>query len=448
MHLDNSLALVATFAKPEQFQDIRRNIDFEWIEQALQATGTATIRHRRLPAEQVVWLVIGMALFRNRSIHDVVSKLNLVLPGDCPTVVPSAVVDARARLGSEPMEQLFTRCADAWAHASARQHAWRGLGVYGVDGSTLRVPDSDENCSHFGGADGGPRGESGYPLVRVVALMALRSHLLAAASFGTYRDGEHTYASALWASVPDNSLTIVDKNFLAAPVLLPLQMGGKNRHWLIRAKSNSKWRVLEKLGPNDDVVEFDTSKTALANAPSLPATYKARAIRYQRKGFEPQTLLTSLTDAKAYPAREVVALYHERWELELGYDEIKTEMLDREEAIRSRKPDGVCQELWGILIAYNLIRLEMERVAAEAEVEPSRISFINAMRLICDEWQWCAIAQPGAIPRHLRNLRIALTGLILPLRRSDRSYPRAVKIKMSNYPRKRRARRGAAPRRA
>ena len=97
-----------------------------------------------------MWLVIGMALFRNRSIHDVVSKLDLVLPGDTPTVVPSAVADARARLGSEPMEWLFTRTADEWAHASARRNGWRGLTVYGVDGSTLRVPDSDENRETFG----------------------------------------------------------------------------------------------------------------------------------------------------------------------------------------------------------------------------------------------------------------------------------------------------------
>ena len=117
MHLQGSLAAVAAFGKPEYFPDVRRNIDREWIEQALQATGTATIRRRRLPAEQVVWLVIGMALYRNRSIHDIVSKLDLVLPGESPTVVPSAVADARARLGAEPMEWLFTRCADEWAHA-------------------------------------------------------------------------------------------------------------------------------------------------------------------------------------------------------------------------------------------------------------------------------------------------------------------------------------------
>lgn len=439
MHLRGSLAAVAAFGKPEYFPDVRRNIDREWVEQALRATGTATIRRRRLPAEQVVWLVIGMALFRNRSIHDIVSKLDLVLPGESPTVVPSAVADARARLGAEPMEWLFTRCADEWAHSSARRHAWRGLAIYGLDGSTLRVPDSDENRATFGVTDG-HRGESAYPIARMVGLMALRSHLLAGLAFGPSSNGEYTYASALWASVPRDSLTIVDRHFLAASVLIPLQRDGENRHWLTRARSTTRWRVIERLGPGDELVEFETSHQALSGDPSLPPTYQARAVRYQRPGFQPQTLLTSLTDAKTFPAREIVALYHERWEIELGYDEIKTEMLDREESIRSRTPDGVRQEIWGIALAYNLIRLEMERVADQAKVVPSRISFVSAMRLICDEWLWCAIASPGAIPKHLHNLRAALVGLVLPPRRSQRAYPRAVKIKMSNYPRKRRSR--------
>ena len=146
-----------------------------------------------------------------------------------------------------------------------------------------------------------------------------------------------------------------------------------------------------------------------------------------------------MLDATLYPAKELAALYHERWELELGFDEIKTEMLDRQESIRSKSPKAVTQEMWGILTAYNLIRREMELIANEANVEPIRVSFVGAMRMIIDEWMWCAItSSPGAIPKHLRNLRASLHTLILPPRRSRRRYPRAVKIKMSNYPRKRR----------
>ena len=268
--------------------------------------------------------------------------------------------------------------------------------------------------------------------------MALRSHLLAAVAFGPYETGEITYAVNLWSSVPRDSLTIVDRGFLSARILIPLARDGENRHWLIRAKKNQRWRVLKRLGPRDVLVEMNVSSEARKKDPSLPKVWVARAITYQRKGFRAHKVLTSLFDPQAFPANEIATLYHERWELELGYDEIKTELLDREEAIRSKSPTAVNQELWGVFLAYNLVRLEMERVADEAGVEPTRISFVAALRLICDEWLWCAIATPGAIPKHLRNLRAELKTLILPLRRSERRYPRAVKIKMSNYARKRR----------
>jgi len=354
-------------------------------------------------------------------------------------MAPSAVVDARARLGADPMEWLFEKSARKWAHESARKHAWRGLALYGVDGSTLCVADSPENRAHFGGGSIGPRGESGYPLVRLVTLMALRSHLMASVEFGPYEDSEIVLASALWGEVPDDALLIVDRGFLAAGVLLPLSREGRNRQWLTRAKSTTRWQVIERLGKNDDLVEFEVSSQARVHDPSLPKTFSARVVRYEKKGFRPQTLVTSLTDSKAFPASEIVAVYHERWELELGYDEIKTEMLKREETIRCKSVAGVEQELWGILLAYNLVRLEMERTADEIGVEPIRISFVGALRLICEEWWWASSASPGAIPKNLARLRTRIARLVLPSRRPQRAYPRAVKIKMSSYPRKRSA---------
>jgi hypothetical protein len=434
--LEEALEWVGEYSKPERFGDIRRHLNPAWIEQALEATGTATLRKRRLPAEQVVWLVIGMAMYRDRPIYDLVDRLDLVLPGSCLTMAPSAVVEARARLGADPMEWLFEKSARKWAHGSARQHAWRGLALYGVDGSTLRVADSPENRVHFGGSSGA-RGESGYPLVRVATLMALRSHLMAAVEFGPYADSEIVLASALWKEVPDDSLLLVDRGFLSAGILVPLHRDGKNRHWLTRGKSTTRWRVIEKLGKGDDLVELNVSPQAREHDPSLPKTFTARAVKYEKKGFRPETVLTSLIDPKAYPASEIVALYHERWELELGYDEIKTEMLEREETIRCKGVDAVEQELWGIFLAYNLVRLEMERTADQLGVEPTRISFVGALRLICEEWWWASSASPGAIPKNLARLRSKIARLVLPPRRSERRYPRAVKIKMSNYPRKR-----------
>jgi hypothetical protein len=431
-----ALEWLGDYVKPERFADVRRHLDPLWIEQALEATGTATLRKRRLPADQVVWLVVGMALYRDRPIYELVDRLDLVLPGCNSTMAPSAVVEARARLGADPMEWLFEKSARKWAHESARRHAWRGLALYGVDGSTLRVADSAENRAHFGGPDGA-RGESGYPLVRVTALMALRSHLMVSVAFGPYAESEIVLASALWREVPDDSLMMVDRGFLAAGILVPLNRDGKNRHWLTRAKSTTRWRVLERLGKDDDLVEFNVSPQARAYDPSLPKTFTARVVRYQKKGFRPETVVTSMTDHEAFPASEIVALYHERWELELGYDEIKTEMLDREESIRCKSVEAVEQELWGIFLAYNMVRLEMERTADQVGVEPVRISFVGALRLICDEWWWASSSSPGAIPKNLARLSSRIARLVLPPRRSERRYPRAVKIKMSNYPKKR-----------
>jgi hypothetical protein len=304
---------------------------------------------------------------------------------------------------------------------------------------TMRVPDSDENREHFGLASGGNRGASGYPLVRLVAVMAVRSHLITNVAFGPYKHGEYTYAAGLWDTMPDDSLTLIDKNFLSAALLISLQKDGKNRHWLLPAKSTSKWRRLKRLGKGDELIEMNVSKEARRKNPALPETWTARAIRYQRKGFKARTLLTSLLDAELYPASEIIDLYHERWEIELGYGEIKTDMLDAtKQPLRSKTPDRVGQEIWGILIAYNLIRLEMERIADEANVKPTRISFVMVYQHICLELIGYVFTSPGAIPKRLRALREHVKRFILPPRRPERRYPRAVKVKMSNYTKKRR----------
>ena len=413
------------------------SLDPEWIEEALAATGTATIRKRRLPAEQVVWLVVGMCIFRDLSMRELVATLDLALPGSRGIrVAPSSIVQARERLGDEPLRWLFERTASTWAHASARAHAWRGLAVYGADGTTVRVPDSVDNRAHFGGQDTRWESTSGYPLVRMVTLMALRSHILAGAQFGPYGTDERVYAEKLWPLIPDQSLTIVDRNFLAARTLIGLERGGANRQWLTRSRANTVYKRVKRYAPGDELVEVNVSSEARRQDRSLPTTWQMRAIRYRRRGFKPQTLLTSLLDPKKYPAAEIVALYHERWEIELGYNEVKRVMLAREESTRSKSPRGVAQELWGLGIAYNLVRYEAERVAEEAGVPPTRISFVAALNFIETALRTWGTESAGRLPERLRKLREDLSHFILPERR-ERSYPRAVKIKMSNYPRKR-----------
>jgi hypothetical protein len=435
MGFDQAFHAAATFASPPDLDDFRKRIDPAWIDAALAATGTATVRRRRLPSEQVIWIVLGMGLFRDRPIEDVVTKLDLALPASGATVARSSISQARERVGSKPLKWLFDRCASEWSRRSAEAHRWRGLSLYGMDGSTVRVPDSAENRKAFGGQNGRNSSESGYPLLRIVVLMVLRSHLLAACNFGAYGHGELHYARPLTACIPPRSLTILDRGFFGARLLLDVE-GGEERHWLTRARSDFNPRVLQRFARGDELIEIPVSKHALSQDPTLPKTWQMRAIKYRRKGFPEQTLLTSLRDAKRFPAAEIVALYHERWELELGYDEIKTELLDREETIRSQKPDGVEQEVWGVLLAYNLVRLEMESIAKDADVEPTRISFVEALRLMRDEWEWLSVTSPGAIPKRLQAMRRNVKRYVLPPRR-PRRFPRVVKLKMSNYDRKR-----------
>jgi Insertion element 4 transposase N-terminal/Transposase DDE domain len=429
---------------PRAFPNLIKHLDPAWVEEALVSTGTATIRRRRLPAEQTVWLVLGMAVMRDLPVTAVARQLDIALPAadGTRTVASSALTQARTRLGPDPMEWLFLRSAEEWANRSADADRWRGLALYGLDGTTLRVADSVENRDHFGGhrtgahEGGRQERESGYPLMRLVVVMALRSHLLAAAAFGPYSVDERAYAMSLWETVPDRSLVLIDRLHLQASVLVPLMTKGHERHWIVRAKSNTKYASIRRLGSGDELVEFKVRNEARIKDPTLPTHFDARVVRYQRKGYPPQLLITSLLDEERYPASEIRALYHERWEIELGFGELKTDMLERLETIRSKTPSAVAQEMWGLLIAYNLVRLEMQRIATELDVPPTRISFVAALRECVEQWHFAAMASPGTIPKRLASATDRLRNFVLPPRRTKRVFPRAVKIKMSNYDRK------------
>jgi hypothetical protein len=437
MRLASSLVALADGTLPASFEGLKSHIDINWIESTLAKTGTATVRRRKLPAEQVVWLVVGMALYRDRPIAEIVTRLDLVLPGKDgkkQTVTNTAVIEARNRVGSEPLEELFRTTARHWALESAERHRWRGLMVLGADGTTMRVPDSAENREEFG-LPGSARRSAGYPQIRAVGLMVLRSHLLLDFAFAGGKTGEVPLACPLIERVPNDSLAILDRGFVNYFLWHQLRAGGQNRHWLVRGKKNLKWRVVKRLGRGDDLVEITFSPNLRREHPELPETFLARVVRYRRKGFRPRVLLTSLLDPVQYPAAEIVDLYHERWELELGYDEIKTDMLERLEAIRSEAPERVKQEVWGLAVGYNLVRKEMEAAALEWKMAPRRISFRWSLRAIRDLFMWAAVASPGSLPKMLKKLRIEMEDFILPPRRTERRYKRHVKIKMSGYAR-------------
>ena len=424
---------------PASFEGLKSHVDVQWIKESLARGGVGKLRKRKLPAEDVVWLVIGMCLYRDQPMVDVVHRLDLVLPGDKGKpgmVTKGAIPQARARIGAEPLRELFQMTAQAWALESAERYRWRGLMVLGGDGSTLRVPDSPENRAEFQ-LPPSSRSTAGYPQVRVAVLMVLRSHLWLDFEFADCRTGEGTVAWPLIQRVPPKSVTILDRFYIDYGQLCNLALRGEDRHWLVRAKKNLKWSVVKRLGRNDALVEITLPAAVRKEHPDWPPSFLSRVIRYRRKGFRMRTLLTSLLDAVVYPAAEIAELYHERWELELGYDELKTDVLQQEEAIRSETPDGVRQELWGMAIAYNLVRREMDLVARQMKLPPRRLSFILALRLVQDLFAWAAVAKPGRLPKMIHQMRNRMKRLVLPPRKEDRHYPRYVKIKMGGYARNR-----------
>ena len=164
------------FASPEQWGVVQSNIPQQWIEQALQMTGVATLRKRRLPMEQALWLVLGVALLRDRSIVNVAEVLELALPGQHnEPISSSALSQARQRLGSEPLQWLFRHTAAHWAHQQAARHRWQGLALYALDGVVWRTPDTQDNRQHFGCQRNHADHQSPFPLVRMARLLDARA---------------------------------------------------------------------------------------------------------------------------------------------------------------------------------------------------------------------------------------------------------------------------------
>ena len=242
-------------------------------------------------------------------------------------------------------------------------------------------------------------------------------------------------ARALLEKLPDYSLVGLDRGFVNYAMFAQIPAAGTERHYLCRAKKTVKGRRLQSLGHNDWLIELAVPAARRRKDPTLPATIVVRMIQYRVAGFRPSRLVTSLLDPESFPAHEIVELYHKRWEIELAYDEIKTHTLERQETIRSRSSELVLQEIYGLLVAYNLLRVMMARAAHLAGVEPARMSFRNSLIEIRHFFLLATGVAPGNLPGLYRKLCENLALLVLPKRR-PRRYPRAVKIKMSNFKRK------------
>jgi hypothetical protein len=417
---------------PHEFERFSSLIDPAWIDEALEQTGTVSLRRRRLPAERMVWLVIGLALFRDEPIWHIVQQLDLADGPVASTPVPSAAVAGRERLGEAPLAWLFDRLASCWgSYPISEQAQFNGLRTYAVDGVVYSLPDTPANCEQFT-RPSNDRGAGAWPQLRAVCLMDTYSHLIRAANFGDYRSAEINLAKPLMHAVPDQSLTIFDRAYFSAALLLDWQQAGRERHWLMRARAPLRYEIAHEFAPGDYLIRMPVSPQAQRQRPDLPTYWQARLIQCKVGGQQRQ-FLTSMCDAKRFPAPAVAAYYVQRWEIELGFREIKQGMLNKTTTLRSKRPELVRQELWGILIAYNLLRHEMARMADDLHLPPHRLSFQwLALAITTALYHW-PLQTPGTLPKRLAWLRQQAANYILPERRT-RSYPRAVKPPRSKYP--------------
>ncbi|KQV59385.1 MULTISPECIES: IS4 family transposase [unclassified Duganella] len=431
--LDDALHFLVQAQECPDWARLGQHLPCEWVEQAVAYTGKASIRQRRLPAEQVVWLVVALALYRHQSISEVVDDLDLALPdAQVPFVSKSAVAQARQRLGAEPLRALFEISAKAWSEQDGKQYLFKGLSLFAMDGTTLKTADTPEHRKHFG-YHVSPSGRiSSYPQVRGVTLTAVPTHLIRDARFGPYGINEMLYAKELLTSIPDDSLTVFDKGFLSAEILCGLANGGTNRHFIIPAKANTKWEMVCGT-PDDGIIEMRVSPQARKKCPALPKAWRARAITVIDQSARKYVLLTSLSDIKRYAAKDIAACYANRWQIETSYRELKQTMMGMALTLRSRTVERVYQEIWGTLTAYNLIRLEIAKAALAVKCAPIEISFIRAFHTIQYELHWAAVTRAqGKLPALMQRLRQRL--VMLPNEgRPGRKIDRAVKALPQRY---------------
>lgn len=410
-------------------------LDPDILEQAFEHAGVATVRRRRLPLEAVMWSVIGMSLFRNETVWDIANRLDISLLGKNKLVAPSALVQGRQRLGFAAVQKTFQLLANKAFSTQAFEH-WCGLNLLAVDGVSFRTQDNEENRAEFG-SDSNQFGEMSYPQIRMCSLMEVSSHLLLDSSFDARHVGEMTLAQRLLPSVPDDSLTLFDRGYYSLGLLHEWQNQGVNTHWMLPARKDLQYQVQSQISEHDHIVTLSTSPQARKKFEALPEKLTARLTTYKVDGKR-YRVLSSLVDPIRFPYDELTEVYTQRWEIELGFREMKQSLHQSKHVLRSKKPDSVRQELWGLLLAYNLIRIVMiDALKDNKSIMPIQLSFSQSMRQVVAFLMFTPIHSPSQLPNHYEELLTTLRMFVLPQKVPDRVYPRVVRRKPTKYPYKR-----------
>jgi Insertion element 4 transposase N-terminal/Transposase DDE domain len=381
----------------------------------------------KLPAHVSVYLTLALALFPDDDYEEVATKVTGSLDRfgcwNAAWSVPtsSGITQARKRLGRSVFAEVFERCcgpvageagptAEFASLGTARGAFLRSWRLLALDGFDVDLPDSKENAAEFGYAGSGDN-RSAFPKARVVALSECGTHAFLAAEIGSYQTGEKTLAQRLYPRLREDELLTADRGFYSwaawdsaqatgaalvwrAPTQLDLPIVNvlpDGTYWTVLVKPTIRGSRRERLlaaartGLNLD--DINTVPDAFDDR-GLPVAHLARVVEYDvpdRHGNgsgELIVLLTTILDPAQARADELAGVYHQRWEQETGHDQLKTHLRGPGKVLRSRLPDLVYQEIWAYLIVHHAISALIARASAAADLDPDRISFTKALRLI------------------------------------------------------------------
>jgi hypothetical protein len=365
---------------------ITKTFPLQRVRAVLAATGKASQRERDLPAHVVVYYAIALALYMQSSYREV---LRCLLEGVQWLLDPavtlkvagnSGISQARTRLGWEPLRQLHDEVVQPIAVAATKGAWYRGLRLVSIDGSTLEVADEAANDAAFG-RPGASRGTSAFPQLRFVALVENGTHVLFGTQWGPYATGEITLAKAALGALRQGMLCLADRNFFGFALWGQACSTGAQLLW--RIKINARLPREQLLADGSYVSRIyasDSDRRHQRNGVTV------RVIEYRLQGVadaEPiYRLLTTLLDPAQAPATELAALYHERWEIETALAELKTHLRGAKIVLRSKTPDLVRQEFYGLMMAHFAVRALMHEAALKADTDPDQLSFLHAVRVV------------------------------------------------------------------
>jgi len=398
---------------------------------ALRATRRHSRRQRDLPAHCVVWLVVAASLFRDRSLPMVWRHLHS--SRDRPEPDDSAFTHARKRLGADPLRQLFHHVAAPLGQpgmSSAFHRRWR---LFALDGSIFELADTPANRAHFGSASNQHK-DGAFPQLQLLALCEVGTHAIFDIEFGPYRVSELALSERLLPRLPKGALLLMDRGLsYYEQVRLVLRRDG---HVLARVKAEQRELPVEEALPDGSYLShiYPSSNDRRAGKGGIAV----RVIRYThddpgRGGTGEETcLITTVLDPAELSAEEAIQLYPWRWEEESALEEVKGVLLEgKEPLLRSKTPELVEQELYGLMLAHYVVRSVMAAAAVLAEVEACRLSFKRSQEILEDY----LMEKPGRAGKRAWLRRLVAEVSRQQLRpKEHRSNPRVKKVTRSKWP--------------